>query len=376
MRWSDVWFSRGAAFRWCAGAFLFLSCLHAATRADLRQKVGVYVWGKLGGGLESAAADLKLLGADRVVRVYIGPAASWDPAGTRDDTPLDKKVLRSDYRAFLGAFPVVMLTAYDSASFERYKWGRLDAQHLAATKDEFRRFTLELAKTPGRKIVSNWEFENDCHADQWPACAEYYQARLDGILEGRRQAKALALPGEILTAFEFLVVPGFSGKPSGLVEVGTKLKGIDFLSYSSWWSIAWDADAAKVRKDFQYLAGFLRDFASGRKLTTRLIIGEFGEYWDAHPGGERLKALMDASVDSGIEYLFNWVLYDQPGNKDEWGRDASHFGKFGLNRMLTPQGAAFQRWFTVQSPNRQPHQKPAGAAHVLQGAAESLTSRP
>jgi hypothetical protein len=75
------------------------------------------------------------------------------------------------------------------------------------------------------------------------------------------------------------------------------------------------------------------------------VIGEFGEYWNMFPDGARMKALVDASLDNGIEYLFNWVLYDQPGNKDEWGRDASHFGKYSLDRMLTPQGEAFRRWF-------------------------------
>ena len=124
--------------------------------------------------------------------------------------------------------------------------------------------------------------------------------------------------------------------------------GVDFLSYSSWWSIGWDADASKVYKDFAYVAGLLHGAAAERKLTTRLIIGEFGEYWNVHPDGARLKALVDASIDNGIEYLFNWVLYDQPGNKDEWGRDASHFGKYRLDRMLTPQGEAFRHWFQSQ----------------------------
>jgi hypothetical protein len=327
-------------------ALLVVCGLHAASPADYRQRVGVYVWGKTGGGLEAAAADLKRLGADRVVRVYIGPNASWDPQ-PNDDSPLDVKVRRADYRAFLASFPVVMLTAYDSASFEKYKWGSLDRQRLAATKDEFRRLTLELAKTPGRKIISNWEFENDCHADQWTACGEYYQARLDGIIQGRKEAKALGAPGEILTAFEFLVVPGFQGKPSGLVEVGAKLKGVDFFSYSSWWSIAWDHDAAAVYKDFAYLAHLLRDFTAERKAPAHWIIGEFGEYWDQHPKAERMKALMDASLDNGFDYLFDWVLYDQPGSKDDHGRDASHFGKYTLDRMLTPQGKAFQSWFVV-----------------------------
>ena len=328
-----------------AGGLVLLCGLQAATPNDYREHVGVYVWGKLGGGLDAAAADAKRLGADRVVRVYIGPGALWDPVQKADDSPLDVKVRRADYRAFLAAFPVVMLTTYDRASFERYKNERLDAQHLAATKDEFRRFTLELAKTRGRRIISNWEFENDCAPPHWPGCQEYYQARLDGILEGRKQAKALGYPGEILTAFEFTIVPGFNGKPSGLVEVAAKLKGLDFLSYSSWWSIGWDADASKVYKDFAYLAGFLRNAAAERKLTTRLIIGEFGEYWNMHPKGERMKSLLDASIDNGVEYLFDWVLYDQPGNKDEKGRDASHFGKYSLDRRLTPQGEAFRRWF-------------------------------
>jgi hypothetical protein len=338
-----------------ATALLFLSSLHAASPAEYRQRVGVYVWGKLTGSLEDAAADVERLGADHVVRIYIGPAASWDPSGKDDSSPLDVKVRRADYRSFLAAVPVVMLTAYDSASFERYKWGHLDASHLAATRDEFRRFTLELAKTPGRKIVSNWEFENDCHADQWDACAEYYQARLDGIRQGRKQAKAQGLPGNILTAFEFTVVPGFQGKESGIADVGAKLKGVDFWSYSSWWSIAWDRDAAGVYKDFEYLAHLLRDFTSSKKLTTRVIIGEFGEYWDQHPTSERMKALVDASLANGVEYLFDWVLYDQPGNKDEHGRDASHFGKFGVDRMLTPQGQEFREWFM-------PASKPASKA--------------
>lgn len=332
------------ARRFFVGVIVLVSTLHAATPADYRQKVGVYVWGKLGGNLETAAADLKRLGADRVARVYIGPGATWDPPG-EPDAPLDVKVRRADYRAFLAAFPVVMLTAYDRASFEKFKWGHLDSAQLSATRDEFRRFTIELAKTPGRKIISNWEFENDCHADQWDACAEYYQARLDGITVGRKEAKALGYPGEVRTAFEFVIVPGYTGRPSGLVEVGAKLKGVDFFSYSSWASIAWDHDAGAMYQDFAFLARLLRGFAAEKKLTARWVIGEFGEYWDQHPTAERMKALVDASIDNGIDYLFDWVLYDQPGNTDDHGRDASHFGKYTLDRMLTPQGRAFQSWF-------------------------------
>jgi len=326
-----------------AAAGMLILTLDAATPADYRREVGVYVWGKLAGGLAAAVADAKRLGAAGCVRVAIGP--TWDPSGKTDASPLDVKIRRADYRALLAAFPTVMLTAYDAASAEKYKFGRLDGQRLAAVRGEFRRFTVELAKTPGRKIISNWEFENDCPAGQWPACQEYYQARLDGTLEGRKEARAAGEPGEVLSAFEFTIVPGFAGRPSGLVEVATKLKGLDFLSYSCWWSIGTDANAAKVARDFAYVVGLLRHYAAANKLPGRLILGEFGEYWDLHPTDERMKALAGASMDSGAEYLFDWVLYDQPGNKDEHGRDASHFGKYTLERKLTPQGREFEGWF-------------------------------
>lgn len=336
--------------RLVAGALLLCGSLPAATPQEYRQKVGVYVWGKLGKDLDTALADAKRLGADRAVRVFIGPAASWDPSGKTDSSPLDVKVRRPDYQSFLSAFPVVMLTAYDMASFEKYKHQRLDPAHLAATRDEFRRFALELARLPGRKIISNWEFENDCEVEHWDACAEYYQARLDGVRDGRKEAAARGYPGEILTAFEFLIVPGYTGKRSGLVDVGARLKGVDFFSYSSWASIGWDFDAATMYKSFEWGAHILREFTSQKKLSGRFIIGEFGEYWNLHPTSERMRALVDASIANGFEYLFDWVLYDQPGNKDDHGRDASHFGKYRLDRTLTPQGKSFQSWFPPLHP--------------------------
>jgi hypothetical protein len=337
--------------RTCFGAALLASLCallplcRAATPAQYRQHVGIYIWGQLASDLARATEDAKRLGADQVARTFIGPRSGWDSAAKYDGIPLDVKARSAEYHQFFAAFPVEMLTAYDAASYEQYKQTRLASAQLARTADEFRRFTLELAKTPGRKIVSNWEFENDCPPKNWQGCEEYYQARLDGIAQGKREAKALGYPGEILTAFEFTIVPGFAGRPSGLVEVGARLKGVDFLSYSAWWSIRSSGDAATVRKDFEYLANMLRNFAASKRITTRLIIGEFGEYWNQFPTADRLKAIMDASIDSGVDYLFNWVLYDQPGRKDEWGRDASHFGKYLLDGTLTPQGKAFKRWF-------------------------------
>ena len=76
-------------------------------------------------------------------------------------------------------------------------------------------------------------------------------------------------------------------------------------------------DAPTVYKSIDWATHLIRNCASAKRRTSRLIIDEFGEYWGMYPRSERLKALVDASLDSGVEYLFNWVLYDQPGNKDE-----------------------------------------------------------
>jgi|GEM_PF-2454427 len=346
-------------------AFSFSAALHAATPAEYRQKVGVYVWGRVASGLAGAAADVKRLGADQVVRVFIGPGAQWDPPGQPANEPLDVKLQRLDYREFIDSFPVVMITAYDVASFARYKEAPLDQETLTRTRDEFRRFTVELSRHPGRRILSNWEFENDCLPDNWAGCIEYYQARLDGIRQGRSEANALGYPGEILTAFEFTILPDFGGKRSGLVDAAPQLKGVDMLSYSAWWSIGHDLTAGLMHESFKEALRRIRATADERGLARRIIIGEFGEYWDAHPNAERLKAVADACIYRGVEYLFNWVLYDQPGQKDEWGRDASHFGKYRLDGALTPQGEAFRRWFIPAAPRGAPtHDHPAAKAPV------------
>ena len=80
---------RGLA-RAIAVALLPACTLAVGQVRDYRDRVGIYVWGRLAGGLENAAADVKSLGADRVVRVAIGPSRSWDPAGQADNSPLDR----------------------------------------------------------------------------------------------------------------------------------------------------------------------------------------------------------------------------------------------------------------------------------------------
>jgi len=222
---------------------------------------------------------------------------------------------------------------------------------LGDIQEEFRRFCFELSQTDRTFIVSNWEAENDVPDPQyWPSFTQYLQARLDGIIAGRTEARRKGYPAKVFTAFEFTRIPGSKGPPSGLVEIGGKLRGLDYLSYSSWGSIGYNSDAEMTGKSFHSAIQLIRGLTKPAGLPSRLIIGEFGEYWNLNPTAERMKAIVAASIDEGIDYLFNWVLYEQPGWKDEGGRDASHFGKFFLDRTLTPQGKAFQSWFPVPSP--------------------------
>lgn len=149
---------------------LFSSC---GLRPRLGDQVGVYIWGALPPGedpLVVAVEDAQSLGT-HVVRICLAPY--WDPRPGAPDrlAPLGQKMKRSDYRSVFQAFPVVMITAYDSASYDtRYRkrstmrpeeWNTM----LAEVKEEFRGFTMELARFPNTFIISNWEAENDSHDD-------------------------------------------------------------------------------------------------------------------------------------------------------------------------------------------------------------------
>jgi hypothetical protein len=344
----------------------------AASVADIRQRVGIYIWGRVP-DLTVAVADAQRLGATNAVRAFIGPWSDTPPYST-DLRTLREKLMLPGYEELFSKYKVIMLTAYDSASYAKeygsvyhekgsdrhhpaapslkvvqhlHSMGEQQAQQfLAGVKREYRDFAFELSKLDRTFIISNWEAENDVpDASLWPSFSQYLQARLDGIIEGRELARRQAFPARVFTAFEFTIVPGFKGQPSGLVDIASKLRGVDYLSYSSWRSIGAEFSSEEMHKSFTYGLRLIRGFAIQAGLPQRLIIGEFGEYWNEHPNGERLKAIIDASLENQVEYLFSWVLYEQPGDKDERGRDASHFGKYGLKHSLTPQGKAFQRWF-------------------------------
>jgi hypothetical protein len=363
-------------FRFFTFLFLisFLSCTFSnAQDQEWQQRVGLYVWGQLpvvDEPLIRAAEDAKAVGATGAIRIAISPY--WDPKpDAAPNTPLYRKIYRRDYWTVLNSFPVVMITAYDAASYPwKYRNCLSDSSCdplFRAVRTEFRLLAFGLGKLPGTYIISNWESENDVpEAEKWNVYRAYLQARIDGIREGRNQAKALGYLGNVYSAFEFLILNDFIGKPSALVEIGTRLKGIDFLSYSSWHSIGWDHRADELEWDFEYAVKHIREFARENHISDRLIIGEFGELWDMHPTPERMEALIDGSLAGGAEFLFNWVAYDQPGQIDEHARDVSHFGKFYLDGKLTPQGSGFARLF-----QRRPCRSVVGNDQKVRGACTS-----
>lgn len=374
-----------------------------AKAENLNERVGVYAWGQLADSsdpLVTAIEDARILGAGKITRKSISPY--WDPRGANTGgsqfLPLYQKMHRSDYWEFFNAFSVVMITAYDAASYNaRYRLlNRLQPQGFSAqgskqnetagaaltltqaeprgyrlltlmnngeaqtllddAYSEFQRFAFNLAcEIPnGTFIISNWEAENDVgshNEEGWKRYVAYIQARLDGITAGRTDALNAGCRGKVYSTFEFANIKALGGgwdvdtyRPSG-ITFAPQLRGLDFLSYSAWSSIGYNYQIKHIRLSFQEAIRNIKLFAHENGITERLVIGEFGELWDLWPTAERTQAMIDTALSEGVEYMFNWVLYDQPGSgvwQDGVWYDQSHFGKLFQDRTLTPQGAAFQ----------------------------------
>lgn len=353
----------------------------ATPAEEARQKIGVYAWGALPRAkpgewvLVAAAEKAKALGAE-VLRTEISPCY-WDPEGSPTRLPLDQLVLRPDYDAVLDMFPMVILTAYDLASCDetsgspQYRAAALSPETLRAVHEEWWRFVFAVAtRHPGTKVVfSNWEGENDAIDQQWPGYLDYIRARLFAARDARDAAKQWGYPGEVYSAFEFIhlktgyqspwpLADGTLPPPrtvSGLVsafdlrdDAGNFLW--DFLSYSSWDSIAHTEDRSRNPRTFREAFQTIRDACAeaGGDCAQHIIIGEVG--YLRNYDDESSSALADifrVCLEENAQYVVNWVLADQPGQVDSYGFgvDESKFGKFTVDGELTPQGVALADWY-------------------------------
>jgi hypothetical protein len=319
-------------------------------------RIGIYAWGvlpKTPDPLVSAVEDAQRLGIT-VFRTCISPY--WDPRPDAADrlAPLDQKIRRADYQRVLASFPVVILTSYDAASFNaRYRnrasfgsderWNAM----LRAVHEEFRRFAIELGKGANTIIVSSWESENDAFLDaQWPDYLLYLQARSDGIVDGRREAKAAGHPAKVFTAIEFAhVTVGFadprSNKPARSIcglDAAVALHGVDFASYSAWENLYYTGDPRYTETKLRASFSIIRQKC--RPPGCRFLIGEIGYLRNYDPKNAIFQAILEESLRAGAAYVVDWSEYDQPGQVDRYGFgvDQSKFGAYDIDRKLTAQG--------------------------------------
>src|SRR5690242_1467259 len=89
----------------------------ATSMAEVRQRVGVYIWGRVP-DLTVAVADAQRLGATDAVRAFIGPWSDTPPYPT-DLRTLRQKLTLPGYQELFSKYKVIMLTAYDSASYSK-----------------------------------------------------------------------------------------------------------------------------------------------------------------------------------------------------------------------------------------------------------------
>lgn len=371
-------------------SFFFLGgLLWGASPEGVQKRLGVYAWGAMRQGspdpLLDAVADAKALGA-KVFRTPITPY--WDPrdptGASADRRPLYEKIWRSDYQYLLESMAVVVLTAYDSASFPaKYrepidlsdeaaatKWQKL----LEAVEEENFRFVYAIAQkisgTDTEVRIGNWESENDCSDSVWSQCLAYHQAAINGRVRGREAAARDGYPAKIFTFFEFRhVEPGFKDAwspdapraHSGFQSAIREMSGVDILSLSAWAYIYHTDDFGfgYTRRQLESAFRLMRESCAEAGNPCRIMIGEAGYLWEyenpAKPGslmrdedGRNLRDIIATCFEQGADLVINWVTYDQPGQGVSLNGkfyDQSKFGNYKPNGELTPQGLALRNWF-------------------------------
>ena len=356
----------------------FLSLILQAAPEESAVSIGAYFLGQLpvrtADPMGYAANQIRALGGGPA-RTAISP--TWDPqpelfveTGGLDFRPLWVKMYRPEYFGFLTAFDTVAITSYDAASHKdgirgekRFRNRELysDEQweaYLTEVREEFRRYSFELMKLSAqfgtRYIVLNWEAAHDCNRRQeWPACLEYYQARLDGIGAGRQQALAMGVNGRVLCGYEFVFLrdgvgpdhsPDSADQVSDFLKGLKNLRGVDLWSYSSWNSIV-VSDKATVAQDnaqsFHQAFSDIRNACKEQAVDCHIMIGEVGYLYDRTEFRLALTSILETILAEKAALVFTWTLYDDP--TQVFGpRDLSHFGSFTPEGNITPHGEILQ----------------------------------
>jgi hypothetical protein len=356
-------------------AVLLVPSSHAASSAN---NVGFYHWGgqhttSMNEGVERIAQ----LGG-RMARVVLAPAYYQDyniGQGCYPGYSLSALAHEADVKRALDnvSVDVLMLTAYDGTTFGDCEHARFlnpsfyTAVNTAALSQEYSDFTLYLYRTYRHThksfIVSDWESDNfiycpdnvgayayatdpsaraECDAsyaaiygNSSPAesiqgLTLWYQARQQGIADGRHRAEAEGMREmRVYFAPEFCSMHALhnAGFPSVLYDVLPAVT-FDYVSYSAYESINAADPATTLTADLNTIQDAIGSSA--------FIIGETGfsrSFW----GGQvvpRTDAVVSAAQAWGVIHIIQWNLYDQNSQTD--------FGLFDLDGNATPLGAYFQ----------------------------------
>jgi len=355
-----------------------------ACDAAPQTSVGVYHWSgtatrSMSQGVEAVAG----LGG-RAVRLTLSARYRRDyniGADCYEDFTLAKGAQEADVQRALSnpGIETYMVTAYDGVSFDDcsnehfLSRGFYTAENRAALVEEYADFVYELCRTyrgtKKRFILSNWEGDNSVYcgaadryirdeafrvrcdesysvhyggnsgpSDSIEGMRQWFNARWEGIEEGRRRASAEGYEGvAVYSAPEINMVRGLAeaGLPSLLYDVIPFIR-FDFVSYSSWESLNRQDPAKELVADLNTI----RDVAGAATV----ILGELGFSRSAWGDGPipRTEATLAAAEEWGTPYAFQWVLYDAGGENN------IGFGLFGQNGSLTAVGQYYQVRFSSQ----------------------------
>jgi hypothetical protein len=354
---------------------LVLSSTAAASPGSLANSVGVYNWGgRYATSMSEGVERIARLGG-HVARVVLSPTYYRDyniGATCYPAYSLSAIAREPDVKSALdnASLSVLMLTAYDGVSFGDCEHARFvnpsfyTSANTAALVQEYSDFTLYLYQTyqgtNKQFIVSDWEgdnavycegayayatapaFRSNCDANYAAlygnsSAAEsieglklWYQARWQGIGDGRNRAAAQGIAGvRVDFAPEFCSVRALhdAGFASVLYDV-LPLVTVDYVSYSAYESINSADPAATLIADLNTI----RSVAG----TGAIVIGESGFSrfaWGAQ-AVPRTDTVISTALAWGVAYVIQWNLYD--------GDRQGDFGLFDLNGNATPIGAYFQ----------------------------------
>jgi hypothetical protein len=350
----------------------------------LADHLGFYHWGsETPRSIQEGTQAVSDLGG-KIIRIALSPAYPSDYRGASGScltgfslTQLAQ--LPDIQRAFDNPqITTWMLTAYDGTSLgdcvhHRYLTpGFYTPAARRQLVDEYRDFTLYLYEryhdTGKQFLISNWESDNDVYCgsawlytlnqdfreacdfnypnwyggnqgprDSLEGLKLWFQARYEGIQKGRERARKLKLRGiKVWFAPEILSVHllANAGFPSVLYDILPQVT-MDAVSYSSYESIS-QTDPTALPRDLDTI----RDTTGAQSL----ILGEFG--FPRSDGQEtqtvaRIDRVISEALAWGVEFLFDWNLYDQ--------NDTDSFGMFDGQGTMTALGHYYQTCFASES---------------------------